>query len=261
MGHAVKLEVFEGPIDLLLHLITRRRVDIYDVPLAAIAAEYLEAVSALEDDLDLEAATGFLVVAATLLELKSARLLPVPDEGPGDAAWLEERDLLLARLVECATLRAAGAFIAAGLERGGSFHARRVTLEPRFAELRPDVLAGTLPVDLARAAARALEAPPAPELDVSHVAPIVASVRAAIVEVAAGLRDHPEATFRDLCATCAGKMEVVVRFLALLELFKAGAIELLQAQRFGDIAARWTGEVETDEVVEDVEEYALEGDA
>ena len=124
MTHEVRLEVFEGPIDLLLHLITRQRVDIYEVSIAEITDEYLKALGAMEG-LDLEAATGFLVVAATLLELKSIRLLPAPDrDNDGDLALLEERDLLLARLVECATFREAGAWLFAGLQRGTNFHAR-----------------------------------------------------------------------------------------------------------------------------------------
>ncbi len=115
MGYEVKLEVFEGPIDLLLHLITRQRVDIYEVSISTITEEYLRAVGAL-DDLDLEAATGFLVVAATLLELKSARLLPARDADDEEGGLLEARDMLLARLVELATFREAGAWLAVELE-------------------------------------------------------------------------------------------------------------------------------------------------
>ncbi|CAN5519449.1 hypothetical protein BH24ACT26_BH24ACT26_07760 [soil metagenome] len=255
MSHDVRIEVFEGPIDLLLHLITRQRVDIYDVPLATIAGEYLAAVEAMED-LDLEAATGFLVVAATLLELKSARLLPSPAEGTEDTGWLEERDLLLARLVECATFRDAGAWIAARLDGAAAWHPRDVVMEPRFIGVTPDLLAGTSVADLATAAARVF-APRPPELvDLSHVAPIGASVRDAIASIAAELRDRSEATFRHLCRDVDDRILVVVRFLALLELFKAGAVSLSQDQRFGDIAARWTGEVPVEAVMTEAEEYA-----
>ncbi|MDQ4026294.1 MAG: segregation/condensation protein A, partial [Actinomycetota bacterium] len=132
MAYEVKLEVFEGPIDLLLHLITRQRVDIYDVSLSQITEEYLAALEGLDAAdhgsaeggvaYSLETAPGFLVVAATLLELKSARLLP-GRTGDEDADGLvEERDLLLARLVECATFREAGAWLARGLEAGAAFH-------------------------------------------------------------------------------------------------------------------------------------------
>src|SRR5687767_12878133 len=131
MTYEVRLDVFEGPLDLLLHLITRQRVDIYDVSLATITEEYLAAMDAM-GDLDLETATGFLVVAATLLELKSARLLPRSGDDEAASKLLEERDLLLARLVECATFRDAGGWIATSLSAGAAFHGREVSLEERF---------------------------------------------------------------------------------------------------------------------------------
>ena len=256
MAYEVKLEVFEGPIDLLLHLITRQRVDIYEVSLATITDEYLTAVTAMED-LDLEGATGFLVVAATLLELKSARLLPSSDIGEGDSL-LEERDLLLARLVECATYREAGGWLAAALKRGEDFHGRAVTLEEPFLDVAPDLLANTTLDRLARAAAALLAPRPAPVLDVSHVAPLTASVADAILEVAARLKADSRVSFEELCGRSPERIEVVVRFLALLELFKAGAIDLQQADRFGAITAHWTGEADVDDVLEEAEEYTVE---
>ena len=258
MPHAVKLDVFEGPIDLLLHLITRQRVDIYDVSLAHIAHEYLAAVEGAAG-LDLESATGFLVVAATLLELKSARLLPGPAQAAEDGGLLEERDLLLARLVECATFRAAGSWIAATLERGALLHPRSGGLEPSLLGLRPDVLQVVEVGDLARAAGAALTPGPEVTLDVSHLAPIRASVRDAIVEVAEELERRSSLSFRELCQRADDRIAVVVRFLALLELFKAGAVELVQAHRFGDIQARWTGESAPGAVLEAAASYA--GDA
>jgi segregation and condensation protein A len=258
LPHSVKLDVFEGPLDLLLHLITRRRVDIYEVPLATIAGDYLAAVLARED-LDLEAATGFLVVAATLVELKSARLLPAVSE-PEEAGLLEERDALLARLVECATYREAGTWLGVRLEEGSRLWPRTAGLEPPFVGLAPDPLATTSPEDLARAAASLLAPRPEPELDVGHLAPPGASVRAAIVEVAGHLRRGRPLTFRELCRDAHGRVEVVARFLALLELFKSGAIDVTQAERFGDIRTRWTDEVPVEVVLADVEEYSLEGE-
>ena len=255
MTHTVSLDVFEGPIDLLLHLITRRRVDIYDVSLAGITDEYLAAMSAA-DRLDLESATGFLIVAATLLELKSARLLPRRDEGDADSQLLEERDRLLARLVECATYRAAGAWMGAGLAEGSAFHPRTAGLEPQFAGLMPDVLAPLELDDIARAAGSALAPKPQPQLDVSHLAPIRVSVRAAILDLSGRLAGGGPQSFASLCGDRRERIEIVVRFLALLELFKAGAVELDQAERFGDISARWTGEVEPGAVVEEAGEYA-----
>lgn len=257
MPHQVKLEVFEGPIDLLLHLITRQRVDIYEVSISTITDEYLKALARL-DRLDLETATGFLIVAATLLELKSARLLPsrAADEEL-DPALLEARDLLLARLVECATFRASGAWLQVGLEKGKAFHPRSVSLEPRYAELVPDLVLKVTVDDLVRTAARMFEPKPELQLDVSHVRPIRASVREAIVEMMDLLRTGRPARFAELCAGVDRRIDVVVRFLGLLELFKAGAIDLSQHDRFGDIEAVWTGEAEMDEILADVEEYAV----
>lgn len=258
MAYEVRCEVFAGPIDLLLHLITRQRVDIYDVSLATITEEYLAAIAGI-DECDLESATGFLVVAATLLELKSLRLLPARTTDDSDARLLEERDLLLARLVECSTFREAGAWIAARLQQQQAFHPRVVALDAAFVGLVPDLLARTGVDDIARAAAAVLAPKPEVELDTSHVAPITASVKEAIVALAGRLRAAPALSFERLCEPTATRIDVIVHFLALLELFKAGAIELAQADRFGDIEARWTGEVDAQEVVEDAEEYALEG--
>jgi segregation and condensation protein A len=257
--YEVKLEVFEGPIDLLLHLITRQRVDIYDVSLATITEEYLAAI-ADADSLDLEAATGFLVVAATLLELKSARLLPSRRPDDVEAALLEERDLLLARLVECATYREAGLYLGATLRRGEGWRPRDVSLEPQFVNLAPDLLASVTGDDVRRAAELVLQPKAQVVLDTSHVAPIVASVRDAIVEIAGHLADGNPASFETLCGRRRDRIDVVVRFLALLELFKAGAVELDQSQRFGDIRAAWTGDAAVEDVVAEAEEYTAQGE-
>ena len=256
MAYEVKLEVFEGPLDLLLHLITRQRVDIYEVSLATITEEYLAALDQMAE-LDLETATGFLVVAATLLELKSARLLPTRGDDDGASKLLEERDLLLARLVECATFREGGAWIAVGLQEGAAYHGRSVSLEDRFVDLAPDLLAKVSVGDVAAAAARMLAPKPTLVLDMSHVSPIRASVKEAIAEIATTLELDKRVSFEELCAGRGGRIEIVVRFLAMLELFKAGAIDLEQASRFGDISASWTGEVDVQEVLEGAEEYTV----
>lgn len=257
MAHEVKLDVFEGPIDLLLHLVTRQRVDIYEISLSTITDEYVRAVADL-DKVDLEAATGFLVIAATLLELKSARLLPGPDLGDHDGL-LEERDALLARLVECSTFREAGSWLTTKLEEGGFWHPRSVGLEPEYVELAPDLLARLSLDDLARAGAAALYKPPPLELDTSHVAPIRATVADAIVDLAERLEFGGRRSFRELTRHVSERIDIVVRFLALLELFKAGAIELDQTERWGDIGVVWTGEIDSQSVVAEAEEYVLEG--
>lgn len=255
MAHEVKLDVFEGPIDLLLHLVTRQRVDIYEVSLSTITDEYVRAVREL-GKIDLETSTGFLVVAATLLELKSARLLPAPDSSENDGL-LEERDALLARLVECSTFREAGAWLTRQLEEGAAWHPRSVGLEPRYVELAPDLLARLKLEQLGRAAAAALYKPAPPEFDTSHVAPIRATVADAIVDLAERLQFMGGGSFRELTSHVTQRIDIVVRFLALLELFKAGAVDLDQKDRWGDITLRWTGEVDVHAVVEEAEEYAV----
>jgi segregation and condensation protein A len=259
VAYEIRLDVFEGPIDLLLHLITRQRVDIYEVSLATITEEYLSVVASM-DSLDLDATTGFLVVAATLLELKSARLLPRHASEEEDDYLLEQRDLLLARLVECATFRDAGAWIRGRLDDGTGFHPRTVAMEDRFVGLVPDLLATTRVEHVSAAAATLLAPRPAPILDTSHVSPITASVRDAIVAVAERLRGGDELAFESLCADTTERIEVVVRFLALLELYKAGAIDVTQGSTFGSIRARWTGRVAELTILDDVEEYTIAGE-
>jgi segregation and condensation protein A len=257
--HEVRLDVFEGPIDLLLHLITRKKVDIYEVSLATITDEYLRAVARM-DRIDLESATGFLVVAATLVELKSARLLPAHSPDDVDSALLEERDLLLARLVECATYREAGSWLRARLAEGELHFGRTAELEPAFMDLVPDLLHNLTPERLSSVAAASLAPAPVPELDISHLEPIRASVRDAIGDIANVLSTNGTASFRWLCSGVE-RIGVVVRFLALLELFKAGAVEVNQAECFGDIVVYWTGETTLGDALLEVDEYGLEVDA
>lgn len=257
MAHEVRTEVFEGPIDLLLHLITRQRVDIYEVSIAQITDEYLQVLDAMED-LDLETATGFLVVAATLLELKSIRLLPAPaDLDDADLQALEARDMLLARLVELSTFREAGAWLKQAIEAGDLSHPREVGLEAPFAELQPELVLRIAPEDLVGAAARVFAPVAIPQLSTSHMSPITATVREAISELSSRLAREGRSTFEELCGR-RDRIEVVVRFLGLLELFKAGAVEISQSGRFGSITATWTGEVDAADVLAEAEEYSIE---
>jgi len=233
-------------------------VDIYEVSVAEITEEYLQAVARMEE-IDLEKATGFLVVAATLLELKSSRLLPGRSAEDLDPDLLEERDLLLARLVEMATFKEAGGWLWAGLEDGAGFHPRTAGPEPELVAVAPDPLLKLSLGDLARAAATAVNKPPPPALDMSHVAPIRASVADAIVELSGRLRERGAASFEALCThVSAEKIEVVVRFLAILELFKAGAVDMGQSDRFGSIEVTWTGETSVEVVLEEAEEYTID---
>lgn len=239
-SYHVSIGAFQGPFDLLLHLIARHKVDIYDVPLAAITDDYL-AVLRQMDVLDLEVTTEFLVVAATLIELKAARLLPGEDHDGLEDLALEARDLLYARLLDYRIFKEAAGWLRERLRAHAGYHPRDVPLEPRFAGLRPDV---ALPVDAAGLAAiahRVLTAPPEPGVDLSHLQPLRMSVREAAGMVLEEMRRATgPVTFAELTAGCRHRSEVVVHFLALLELYKHSHIDLHQPATFGTLTVTWT---------------------
>ncbi|MGH9281445.1 MAG: segregation and condensation protein A [Acidimicrobiales bacterium] len=243
MPYEVSTPVFEGPFDLLLHLITRQQVDLYEVRLSAIVDGYLAHLEAMTD-LDLEVATEFLLIAATLIELKSSRLLPDVRDAEVDeelALW-EERDLLLARLLECKTFKDAARALERMATAADLSRPRVAGMEERFLSLVPDVLAGVQPDDLRAALLRALAPkPPPPKVDLTHVALIKASVRDAVDELMASLPATGPTTFRRLTAGIDERIEVIVRFLALLELYKDGVVDLEQATTFGDLHVTWVG--------------------
>jgi len=242
MSYAVNTSVFDGPFDLLLHLILKEEVDIHEVSLTTIVEAYLVEIQRMET-LDLDVATEFLLIAATLVELKTRRLLPGKDPLDLDeelALW-EERDLLLSRLLDCKTFKDVAHTFSELLDRAGKGFARRSGPDERFANLMPDMLEGVTPVRLQRAFFRATR-PKAPDaIDLFHVAPLRASVADALMELLEILPDAGRTTFRDLTAALVERVDVVVRFLALLELFKQGRVDLAQHDRFGDIEVEWTG--------------------
>jgi len=243
--YQVSLSTFEGPFDLLLHLISRRTVDVYDIPIAAITDDYL-AVLAQMETVDLEPATEFLVVAATLVELKAARLLPDDAEEDLDELALEARDLLYARLLEYRTFKEGAAWVRARLEAHAGHVPRRVALEERFARIRPDV---TLPLDaegLAALAARVLAEQPSPVVDLGHLQPVRLTVREAAGMVLDELeRAGGRVSFRELTAGCRHRGEVIVHFLALLELFKLDLVDLEQAGTSGALTVAHLEEAAT----------------
>ncbi len=247
---AVSTPQFEGPFDVLLRLIVDEHVDLYEVRLTAIVDAYLAELVRIEAEgrLDLETATEFVLIAATLVELKSRRLLPDPDDGePDEDLWLwEQRDLLLARLIECRTFTtAAGRFGALAADAGRSVP-RRAGLEERFWDLTPDLLAGLTPARVAAAAARALAPRPEPTVSLDHITPLRASVTDALEELLALLPRRRRVTFRELTGHLTERVEVVVRFLAVLELCKQGAVDLHQARSFGELVVAWTGDTAAD---------------
>ena len=243
MPYEVRTAVFEGPLDLLLELITRRELDLYEVSLSSIVDAYLAELDRM-GPLDLDAATEFLVIAAVLVELKSRWLLPQPPavDVEADADLLEARDLLVARLLECMTFRSAGDTLTRLEATAGRSRPRLAGPEDRFLQAAPDLLAGVDAADLAAALERCLAPRPVPRVQVDHIAPLAVSVADVVVELSASLPRTGPVTFRAL-TDGSGRMEAIVRFLALLELYKQGLVELEQATTFGALEVRWSGPV------------------
>jgi segregation and condensation protein A len=242
MPYEVQTEVFEGPFDLLLHLILRSQLDVYEISLSAIVDAYLSHMERM-GRLDLDAATEFLLIASTLIELKTKGLLPGREDVDLDeelALW-EERDLLLARLLECKTFKDASAELSRLAAVAGRSYPRRAGMEERFLDVAPDLLAGITPDGLRAALLRALMPKPVARVDLDHVAPIRISVADAVVELLDELPRTGRITFRRLTNDLAERLEIIVRFLAVLELFKQGLVDLEQVETFGDLTIVWLG--------------------
>ncbi len=242
MSYEVTTPVFEGPFDLLLHLILREQVDLYDISLTKIVDAYIAELDAMER-FSLEIATEFLLIAATLIELKTRRLLPGDDDLDLDdelALW-SERDLLLTRLVECKTFKDAAIALQHMANEAGRSYPRLCGPDERFLDVTPDLLAGVTAEDLRLALLRAASPKPQPRIDLEHVAPIRASVADAVTELLEELPLVGRISFRALTGGLVERLEVVVRFLAVLELFKQGFVDLDQPRSFGDIEIVWLG--------------------
>jgi len=242
MSFQVQIDAFEGPFDLLLHLILKEDVDLYEVRLSEIVDAYLGELDRL-DSCDLEVATEFLLIAATLVELKCRRLLPMDDGIDLDeelGLW-EERDLLLARLLECKTFKDAARVLENMVAVADLSTPRQVGLEDQFLGLSPDPLAGITAARLRSAFLRVVTARPKPELSLAHVTPIRANVTDAIGELLNTLPGAGPTSFRTLTRGLYERVEVVVRFLAVLELFKQGYVELDQVECFGELTVEWIG--------------------
>ena len=242
MTYEVQTTGFEGPFDLLLHLILSEQVELYDISLCRIVDAYLDELEKM-DHLDLEVATEFLLIAATLVELKTRRLLP--DEGDGDldeefSLW-EERDLLLARLVECKTFKDAAKLLSRLADQASHSFPRTAGLDERYTDLAPDLLAGVSARDLADAFIRALTPRPTLRVELDHVAPVRMSVTEAVAELIDELPRVGRISFRTLTGGLVERLDVVVRFLAVLELYKQGMIDLDQPRTFGDLTIEWLG--------------------
>jgi len=252
----VRTDVFEGPFDLLLHLILQDEVDLYEVRVGDIVDAYLAELDRMEH-LDLEVATEFLLIAATLVHLKSSRLLPSGESLDLDeelALW-SERDLLLARLLECQTFKAA----AQALERlagvAGRGLSRVAGPDERYLELVPDFLAGIGADDLRAAFLRAAAVRPTPRVSIQHITDIPISVNEVAADLMERLPGIETVEFRELTEDLEAGIEVVVYFLAVLELYKRGLVDVLQATTFGRIAITWTGEADVNQPLVGVDSY------
>jgi segregation and condensation protein A len=237
----VHLDVFEGPFDLLLGLLAKHQLDVTEVALSRVTDEFIAHLRAHGRDFDLDQASEFLVVAATLLDLKAARLLPAGQvEDEDDLALLEARDLLFARLLQYRAYKeVAGLFAARFLDESRRFP-RLVSLEPRFADLLPEVLLGLGPTEFASLASRALTPKPTPLLPVTHLHAPLVSVREQAVLLVERLRTTRSATFRALTDDADATLVVVARFLALLDLYRDGAVSFEQVAPLGELHVRWT---------------------
>ncbi len=232
MPYQVKLEIFEGPFDLLLHLIGRKEIDIYDISIAEITDEYLAYIENMRE-LDLEVATEFLLIAATLLKLKSDYLLPEPEKEAEEITSAELREELLWRLVEYQKYRNAAADLLARLEREERYYYRSLDMEEPFASIMPDVIQGLTLEKLLKAAMEFIESES--EVDVSYIAPVKVSITDFMDRVRSTLREKGHTSYRELTMDCALRIELIAVFLALLELYKREEVDLRQAARFGDI--------------------------
>lgn len=252
---SVHLSNFEGPFDLLLQLISRHKMDVTEVALSVVTDDFIAYIRALEgseDGWDLEKTTEFLVVAATLLDLKAARLLPSGEiEDEGDLALLEARDLLFARLLQYRAFKSIAAIFSERLAREERSFARVVALEAQFSTLLPEVLIGVGPERFAAIAQRVLSPKITPTVGIAHIhAPLVSVAEEAAV-IVNELRRTGKSTFRHLISDASSVLVVVARFLALLELYREGVVRFEQVIALGELAITWTGSAEGEVEVSD----------
>ncbi|MGI5449014.1 segregation/condensation protein A [Streptomyces sp. CA-243310] len=238
----LRLANFEGPFDLLLQLISRHKLDVTEVALSRVTDEFMAHIRSMGPDWDLDQTTEFLVVAATLLDLKAARLLPAAEvEDEADLALLEARDLLFARLLQYRAYKRIAEIFERRAEDEGLRYPRTVGLEPHIAELLPDVVIGIGAEGFARLAVQAMRPRAAPQVYVDHIHAPLVSVREQAALVVALLKVRGEATFAELAEDAPDTLTVVARFLALLELYREKAVVLDQEEALRTLTVRWSG--------------------
>ncbi|MFM9014935.1 MAG: segregation and condensation protein A [Candidatus Nanopelagicus sp.] len=254
-GFSLHLENFDGPFDLLLQLIARHKMDITEVALGAVTDEFISYIKQLENSesgWDLDKTTEFLVVAATLLDLKAAKLLPsgeVDDES--DLALLEARDLLFARLLQYRAFKEIAAIFSERIEREEKSFPRTVALEPHFAQLLPEVLIGVGAQRFAAIANRVLTPKTTPIFSIDHLHRPLVSVAEQAVKVVEMLRRAGRITFRSLVSDAGSTLVVVARFLALLELYREGVVRFEQVISLGELQITWVGSADGEVRVSD----------
>ncbi|MFE0253432.1 segregation and condensation protein A [Streptomyces sp. NPDC059010] len=238
----VRLSNFEGPFDLLLQLISKHKLDVTEVALSKVTDEFMAHIRAMGPDWDLDETTEFLVVAATLLDLKAARLLPSAEvEDEADLALLEARDLLFARLLQYRAYKQIADIFSRRLDDEARRYPRTVGLEPHHAELLPEVVISIGAEGFAKLAIKAMQPRPKPQVYVDHIHAPLVSVQEQAGIVVARLKELGEASFRALIEDTADTLTVVARFLALLELYREKAVALDQETALGELVVRWTG--------------------
>ncbi|MFF4630858.1 segregation and condensation protein A [Streptomyces griseorubiginosus] len=238
----VRLANFEGPFDLLLQLISKHKLDVTEVALSKVTDEFMAYIRAMGPDWDLDETTEFLVVAATLLDLKAARLLPAAEvEDEADLALLEARDLLFARLLQYRAYKQIADIFNGRLDEEARRYPRTVGLEPHHAELLPEVVISIGAEGFAKLAVKAMQPKPRPQVYVDHIHAPLVSVQEQAGIVVARLKELGEASFRLLVEDADGTLTVVARFLALLELYREKAVALDQETALGELVVRWTG--------------------
>ncbi|WP_406738807.1 segregation/condensation protein A [Streptomyces sp. NBC_00853] len=238
----LRLANFEGPFDLLLQLISRHKLDVTEVALSKVTDEFMAHIRAMGPDWDLDQTTEFLVVAATLLDLKAARLLPVAEvEDEADLALLEARDLLFARLLQYRAYKQIAEIFERRAEAEGRRYPRTVGLEPHHADLLPEVVISIGPEGFARLAVKAMQPRAKPQVYVDHIHAPLVSVREQAGLVVRMLKARGEATFQELAEDAGDTLTVVARFLALLELYREKAVVLDQEEALATLTVRWSG--------------------
>ncbi|WP_412947806.1 segregation and condensation protein A [Microbacterium sp. 179-B 1A2 NHS] len=242
-GFRVSLGNFDGPFDLLLNLISKHEMDITEVSLSRVTDEFISYLRGLSDEAELEQASEFLVVAATLLDMKVAGLLPQGELVDAESvALLEARDLLFARLLQYRAFKEVSAWFARCLEREGRRHVRAVRLDEKHRRAVPELVWTLSPEDFAAIATLAFTPKDIPHVGLDHLHAPLVSIREQAAVVVTLLRDAGQLTFRELIAGVDQAGVIVARFIAVLELYRHAALSFEQLEPLGELTLRWTAE-------------------